>query len=126
MISKKLARLATVGAVAATMIAVSALPASANSDKIIYLPGGRGYMKFHDDGDVFEVCDTKADGHGVTGTLLRFNPLTADRVTVLVVTDGGDSGCGKKGYDIGNFYSYNMTVSWNGGGDSIWSESFNE
>ncbi|MCT9107839.1 hypothetical protein ACFWD7_03975 [Streptomyces mirabilis] len=43
----------------------------ADSDKQINLPSGRGYRHFHDDGDVFSVCDTKADGYGVTGGTLR-------------------------------------------------------
>ena len=126
MTRSKLARLAAIGAATLAVIAGSAAPASALSDKTLNLPSGRGYMKFHDDGDVFSVCDTKADGHGVTGRLWEVNSITHNGGTVLILTDGGDSGCGKKGYNVDDLHHYSMDVSWNG--DGIWysSEWFNE
>ncbi|MFG5723428.1 hypothetical protein [Streptomyces murinus] len=122
----RLSRLAAVGAVTFTAIAASTVPASAHSDKIVYLPNGRGYMKFYDNGDVFEVCDTKADGHGVTGQLWAKNQITQNGSTVFTLKDGGDKGCDKKAYDIGKLHTYSMQVEWDG--DRVWhfSEWFNE
>lgn len=48
---------------AVALLAVSASPASATSNKTISY-GSRGYMEFIDDGDVFKLCDTLADGQG--------------------------------------------------------------
>ncbi|XUL89828.1 hypothetical protein ACQ86D_27050 [Streptomyces galilaeus] len=126
MTRSKLSRLAAIGAATLAVIGGSAAPASANSDKILYLPGGRGYIKYHDDGDVFTVCDTKADGHGVTGTLIAINQVTQNGGTVWTLDDGGDSGCGKKAYDVGNLYTYQMTINWHGNSDWYFSEWFNE
>ncbi|MFC9684726.1 hypothetical protein [Streptomyces sp. NPDC056948] len=92
-----------------------------DSDKKISLPGGRGTMTFIDDGDMFKVCDTKADGHGVSGRLIDNNYNEK-----LYITDGGDSNCGKKGYDVGQSGSYQMQLSWNGDGYDVKSEWFNE
>ncbi|MFF4402193.1 hypothetical protein [Streptomyces sp. NPDC001480] len=44
----------------------------------------------------------------------------------LYITDGGDAGCGKKGYDVGQFGSYQVQLSWNGDGYDVKSEWFNE
>ena len=46
-------RLAVVGAAVTTMVVTAQGTAMADTDKTIYLPDGRGYMKFIDDGDVF-------------------------------------------------------------------------
>lgn len=73
MLKSKLSRLALVGAGAAALMVTMAPSAQAVTDKTIKLPHDRGYMKFIDDGDVFKVCDTKADGYGVTGTLFVRN-----------------------------------------------------
>ncbi|MBC9729005.1 hypothetical protein [Streptomyces sp. TRM68367] len=125
MTKSKLTRMAMVGAAAATMVVASTAPAMAVSNKTIYLDGSRGYMKFIDDGDVFQVCDTRADGHGVTGTLWVRN---AGGVVskVFDLGDGGDAGCNKKGYNVGQLASYRMQVTWNGGGGSKFSAWFNE
>ncbi|MET7780865.1 hypothetical protein ACGFY3_33860 [Streptomyces mirabilis] len=126
MIKSKLARAAAVvGASAALVVGVSA-SAQADSDKQINLPSGRGYMHFHDDGDVFSVCDTKADGYGVTGALWVRNSagITSQLWTL---DDGGDSGCDKKGENIGQLSVYKMEVWWHGGGAAVWSPDwFNE
>ncbi|MGW1491021.1 hypothetical protein [Streptomyces sp. NPDC002402] len=90
------------------------------SNKVISLPDGRGKMTFIDDGDMFEVCDTKADGHGVEGT------VRDNRNTLLTVNDGGDAGCDKAGYNVGNWFSVQMTLTWDGGGGTVYSEWFNE
>ncbi|MCT9142581.1 hypothetical protein [Streptomyces violarus] len=120
-------RIAVAGAAVATVFAGTTSTAQASdfstldSDKKISLPGGRGTMTFIDDGDVFKVCDTKADGHGVSGRL-----IDNDYNEKLYITDGGDSNCGKGGYDVGQFGSYQMQLSWNGDGYDVKSEWFNE
>ncbi|WP_306337846.1 hypothetical protein [Streptomyces sp. KL118A] len=122
-------RIAVIGAAAATLFAVSSGPALAAgvrvSDKTITLPDGRGYMKFHDDGDVFEICDTKADGNGVTGSLKK-QYVAGNISTLWTDGDGGDSGCDKHPYNVGNDGWYQMTLKWNGGGSTVTSEWFNE
>lgn len=119
---KSLIRIGLAGAATATMLALTASPAGANSDKVIKYPDGRGKMTYFDDGDVFEVCDTKADGHGMTGIL-----VDGSFRTKVYLEDGGDSGCGKKGYDVGNFDKYQMWLQWNKDADfTVKSEWFNE
>ncbi|MFF3323019.1 hypothetical protein [Streptomyces sp. NPDC002889] len=118
---KSLTRIAITGAAAAAVLTLTASPALADSNKTISYPDGRGKMTYIDDGDMFQVCDTKADGHGMTGQLVdeRLFPM-------IVVTDGGDAGCDKKGYDVGNFGSYQMWLSWDGDGGTVKSGWFNE
>ncbi|MFJ8947022.1 hypothetical protein ACIRG4_27935 [Streptomyces sp. NPDC102395] len=125
MFKSTFSRLALAGAGAAAMMVTLAPSAQAVSDKTITLPQGRGYMKFIDDGDVFQVCDTKADGHGVTGTLWVRN-IGGVTSVATTVDDGGNSGCDKKGYNIGQLASYRMELCWNGGGGCVFSEWFNE
>ncbi|MGW1491024.1 hypothetical protein [Streptomyces sp. NPDC002402] len=115
------------GAAVATVFAGTVSTAQAaeatvlTSNKTISLPGGRGTMTFIDDGDMFQVCDTKADGHGVSGRLIdnSYNEK-------IYIEDGGDAGCDKKGYDVGQSGSFQMQLSWNGDGYEVKSEWFNE
>ncbi|MFI5806801.1 hypothetical protein [Streptomyces sp. NPDC051561] len=111
-------------AVAAVLVG-TATPAMAVSNKTI--SNSHGKMTFIDDGDMFQVCDTKADGHGMTGELVQVYPDGSNKVR-LTVTDGGDSNCGKKGYNVGNQFNelYEMWLAWNGGGATVKSERFNE
>ncbi|MFI5806800.1 hypothetical protein [Streptomyces sp. NPDC051561] len=117
---KSFSRIAVAGAAVAAVIAGTATPAMADTNRTI--SNSHGKFTFIDDGDMFEVCDTKADGHGVTGKLLE----SGSNDFVLTVTDGGDSGCDKKGYNIGNLREYQMWLSWNGGGATVKSIWFNE
>ncbi|MFD4022898.1 hypothetical protein ACFWRV_05145 [Streptomyces sp. NPDC058576] len=125
MIKSKFARAAMVVGASAAMIVGMSPSAQAASDKRVNLPSGRGYMHFFDDGDVFQVCDKKADGHGVTGALWV---TTSAGVTskLWALNDGGDAACEKEPENIGNLSSYQMRVSWNGGGGQYVSEWFNE
>ncbi|MFI5801306.1 hypothetical protein [Streptomyces sp. NPDC051561] len=124
---KSITRLAVTGVAVATVFAGTVSTAQASeagvliTDKKISLRDGRGTMTFFDDGDVFQVCDTKADGHGVSGRLID----DAYREKVYI-EDGGDAGCDKKGYDVGQFASYQMQLSWNGGDPEVHSGWFNE
>ncbi|MFI9587651.1 hypothetical protein ACIHCQ_38925 [Streptomyces sp. NPDC052236] len=125
---KTFTRMAVAGAAVVSVLAVTASQAQAAvlvSNKTI--SNSHGKMTFIDDGDVFQVCDTKADGHGMTGELVQIYDAGANQVR-LTVTDGGDSGCDKKGYNIGNQFNeqYEMWLSWNGGGATVKSERFNE
>lgn len=119
---------AVVAGAAAALIATAAAPAQADvreSNKTIYLPNGRGKMVFIDDGDVFKICDTKADGHGVTGYLYK-QGATGDPIIAFKESDGGDAGCDKRPYDVGQLANFQMHLFWNGGGRSVLSEWFNE
>ena len=103
-----------VAASAAIDFGFATSPAMA-TDVSISLPDGRGTMKFIDDGDKFRVCDTKADGHGVTGYVRQ---LRADGriVTILTIDDGGDNGCDTKETDLLGRTPHDMVLCWNGGG----------
>ncbi|MFF9521363.1 hypothetical protein ACF1DV_05200 [Streptomyces achromogenes] len=107
-------------AAAATVVGFAAGPAAA-ADQKVSLPYNRGYMYFTDDGDVFKVCDTYADGYGVTGQLRTLNSTGTGIVTVLTIDDGGDAYCDEKSYDIIGAKSYSMWVNWHG--NSSWYES---
>ncbi|MFB7091545.1 hypothetical protein [Streptomyces sp. NPDC056296] len=116
--------------IAAVVVGVSAPAMAADSsvletNKKISLPSGRGTMTYIDDGDMFQVCDTRADGYGVTGQL---RDDASGWPTLIEVTDGGDAGCDKKGYNVGNGISedYIMWLWWDGGGDPVLSDWFNE
>ena len=98
--AKTFTRIAVAGASLALVYAGSTPAWAADAgvqweNKVISLSGGRGDMAFHDDGDVFEVCDTKADGAGVTGYVYERNPVTLNVRLVRSVSDGGDAGCGE-------------------------------
>ncbi|MFJ9041601.1 hypothetical protein ACIRF8_34170 [Streptomyces sp. NPDC102406] len=121
-------RAAAVGAVLAATLGGVATPAFAvdvhplTTDMTLTLPN-RGKMVFHDDGDMFEVCDTKADGHGMTGYLMNSDT----KRNLLIITDGGDAGCDKDGWNVDNWpSSYQMELAWDGGGPSVYSALFNE
>ncbi|WP_129847886.1 hypothetical protein [Streptomyces sp. SCA2-2] len=58
------------------LIGFTAAPAAA-ANAGVELPYDRGDMTFIDDGDVFKVCDTKPDVHGVTGTLPGGEAITS-------------------------------------------------
>ncbi|MGW6564489.1 hypothetical protein [Streptomyces sp. NPDC054975] len=121
---KTFKRVVVAGAAVAAVFAGTATTAQAaalDENKVIKLPEGRGSMTFIDDGDMFQVCDTKADGHGVVGHLVR-----SGGATVMVVDDGGDAGCDKKGYNVPNSGEYQMQLWWDGGGPAVYSHWFNE
>ncbi|MEV3967992.1 hypothetical protein AB0K68_07625 [Streptomyces sp. NPDC050698] len=128
---KQLGSFAIAGAAIAAVVVGASTPAMAaesgvqDTDKKISLPDGRGTMTYIDDGDMFVVCDTRADGHGVTGQLRK---NASGFPTMIEVTDGGDAGCDKKGYNVGNHLGeeYSMWLWWDGGGDPVLSGWFNE
>ncbi|MFB7091546.1 hypothetical protein [Streptomyces sp. NPDC056296] len=120
-----LTRLAVAGSAVAAVLAGTAAPAMAGDAQVLItnktIKNDHGRMTFYDDGDMFEVCDTKADGYGVEGQL-----LLEGSTTLLHITDGGDAGCDKDGYDISWGRSYKMELAWTGGGPSVLSPSFSE
>jgi hypothetical protein len=110
---------ATATAITAVVLAASACPAIAASaddvgvldNKSVETRGGK--MTFIDDGDVFKICDTNADGKGVYGALFYapyWDPNDHDRV--MTISDGGDAGCDKKGHNIGNSGIFYMKICW--------------
>ncbi|MGW7364513.1 hypothetical protein ACWGI8_14065 [Streptomyces sp. NPDC054841] len=114
-------RMAVGGAAAVAILAGTATAAQAGD---ITISNSHGYMKYIDDGDMFQVCDTKADGYGVEGVVVN------DTTRVLSIDDGGDAGCDKKGYNIGSSPGlldwYQMQFSWSGGGPTVYSQKFDE
>ncbi|MFE7108580.1 hypothetical protein ACFU98_05165 [Streptomyces sp. NPDC057575] len=126
---KTLTRISVAGAAVAAVLGGTVTTAQAaeagvlDTDIVISLPDGRGKMTYIDDGDMFQVCDTRADGHGVEGTVI--DDMGRRKLTV---DDGGDAGCDKGGWNVPNtpLDYYQMTLMWNGGGPTVYSRKFNE
>ncbi|MEE1799684.1 hypothetical protein PUR57_13550 [Streptomyces sp. JV176] len=117
MFRSNLARMATVGAATATMLVASAYPAIAvQTDDVgtmanmsVAVDGGK--MTFIDDGDIFEICDTWANGESVYGALFYNSYVSTDGwKRVMTTEDGGDAGCDRKGHNIGNGGEYIMVI----------------
>ena len=108
---------------ASTAQAASVLAPPAPPIENITISDAHGKMTFIDDGDQFQVCDTKADSYGVTGQLIEMSTSTRVRLTVK---DNGDAGCDTGGYDVGVWTSYKMGLVWDGGGDWTYSYHFKE
>ncbi|MDX3383812.1 hypothetical protein PV682_20435 [Streptomyces niveiscabiei] len=113
-----------VAASAAVLVGFASAPAFAGNINLS-LPSGRGTMTFIDDGDKFRVCDTKADGYGVTGYVQTIN-TRGDIITVATIDDGGDAGCDTKEYDIYLNKPHEMKLCWHGGGACVYSGTFDE
>ncbi|MFJ9829996.1 hypothetical protein ACIRU2_01145 [Streptomyces sp. NPDC101169] len=112
---------------AAVMIGFTAGPAAAaTGSQKVSLPNDRGYMLYMDDGDEFTVCDTRADGYGVTGKLRTLNSSGTGIVTVFTLDDGGDANCDHRTYDIVGRVAYDMIVNWHGNNDWYGSQYFSE
>ncbi|MFD7688384.1 hypothetical protein [Streptomyces sp. NPDC059781] len=95
----------------ATILSIA--PAAAITD--IKISAAQGSMTFHDDGDVFEVCDTNADGAGVLGRLY-YKAIGGDWYVTDYEEDGGDAGCDKMPHDINGVGDYQMKLYWMGTG----------
>ncbi|MFD7612549.1 hypothetical protein [Streptomyces sp. NPDC059828] len=77
-----------------------------------------------DDPDTFRVCDTRADGHGVTGKLYMY---TAGWQLKETKEDGGDSGCGYFDYNVVPYVAkYMLKLCWNGPGEVCVKKEFTE
>ncbi|MET9520729.1 hypothetical protein [Streptomyces sp. NPDC002994] len=119
--ARSFTRIAVVGAAVATTLVGIASPALA-ADVNRTISNSHGRMTHIDNVDVFEICDTNADGYGVEGTLKD----TFTGHTYFYINDGGDSGCDKKGYDITGATNYAMGFWWSGDGKVVWSTPFQE
>ena len=121
-----LTRLAVAAAMAMALVGLTAAPAAAATNKT--LVDSHGQFTFIDDGDVFQICDNKADGHGVTGQLQLRSGVDGSLKTVMTINDGGDDGWDKQGFNIGNWHTYRMVYWWNGNksGTVQVTEFFNE
>ncbi|MFJ6944313.1 hypothetical protein ACISU4_06600 [Streptomyces wuyuanensis] len=121
-------RLAVVGVAAATMLTVTASPALA-ADQNRTLSNSHGKMTYNDSVDVFEICDTRADGHGVSGGLTRWyqSAHIQYKENAFTINDGGDAGCDKIGYDVKGYpNNYAMYFKWDGGGATQSTQWFSE
>jgi hypothetical protein len=123
-----ISRVAPVGAVTIARVAGTSGTANA-ADTWLYLSDidghSLGYMRHLDpDPDTFKVCDTRADGHGVTGKLYMYQGGWQLKETV---SDGGDSGCGYFDYNVVPYVAkYMMKICWNGPGDICAKKEFTE
>ncbi|MGW5092265.1 hypothetical protein [Streptomyces coelicoflavus] len=91
-----------------TATAISTGPAAAHTD-ITISSKYAGYFKFHDNGDVFEVCDTVTNGTGALGKLF-YRSYMGDWHVTATADDGGDAGCDKFTRDIHSAGQYQMKL----------------
>ncbi|QGV77232.1 hypothetical protein [Streptomyces ficellus] len=121
------ARAAVALAGAAALVAAGSGPAAAADTKLTLKRGGHtiGTMTHLDpDPDTFRVCDTRADGHGVTGKLYMYMAGWQLKETKQ---DGGDSGCGYFDYNVVPYAAkYMMKLCWNGPGEVCVTKEFTE
>jgi hypothetical protein len=76
------------------------------------------------DPDTFRVCDTRADGHGVTGKLYLYMGGWQLKETE---EDGGDAGCDYFDYNVVPYAAkYLMKLCWNGPGEVCVQKEFTE
>ncbi|WP_406478506.1 hypothetical protein [Streptomyces sp. NBC_01615] len=111
-------RAATIGAAIGLVVGVATSAQAADAALSIYKDGSRvGYIHHFDaDPDSFSVCDTKADGYGVTGKLYAF--INTDWFLLASEDDGGDAGCDGFIWDLGAGTQYMWTIERHGGGPS--------
>lgn len=128
---KNLSRAFTIGAGAMALVLATSNIAYAD-DMTLRYPYDRGYIHYTDNGDDFKVCDTRADGYGVRGTLWYVDVTASpDRKSYLASeNDGGDAGCDTFQYDVLPHWDtkvqYQMSITWEGGGSSTWGVYFDE
>jgi hypothetical protein len=117
--------LAVAGAV--TLVVAATGSASAADTTLRLKRGGHtiGTMTHLDpDPDTFRVCDTRADGHGVTGKLYMYMAGWQLKETK---GDGGDAGCGSFDYNVVPYAAkYLMKLCWNGPGGACVQKEFTE
>jgi len=119
-------RLIVAGVPALALVGMTAAPASATTNKV--LDDSHGSFTFIDDGDVFKICDTKADAHGVKGQLQLRSGVDGSISTVMTISADGNGNCDSQGFNIGNIHSYRMIYWWKGdeGGTKQFNSWFNE
>ncbi|GHD31815.1 hypothetical protein GCM10010313_75670 [Streptomyces violarus] len=117
--------LAVAGAI--TLVVAATGSASAADTTLPLKRGGKtiGTMTHLDpDPDTFRVCDTRADGHGVTGKLYLYMAGWQLKETK---GDGGDAGCGSFDYNVVPYAAkYLMKLCSNGPGGACVQKEFTE
>jgi hypothetical protein len=117
--------LAVAGAVALVVSATGTASAADTTLRLNRSGHTIGTMTHLDpDPDTFRVCDTRADGHGVTGKLYMY---VAGWQLKETKGDGGDSGCGYFDYNVVPYAAkYLMKLCWNGPGEVCVQKEFTE
>lgn len=109
------------GAASALVIGFSGSAHAADTTVNLNRDGHKlGYMKHEDEEpDSFRVCDTRANGHGVTGGLYMYAIYPANQwVKLREVSDSGDAGCGSFEHDLhGGGTQYMMKIKEHGTGE---------
>ncbi|MFI7068525.1 hypothetical protein ACIBL3_46585 [Kribbella sp. NPDC050124] len=117
-----ISRALLVFATAITLLAGTATVANAADTVLIYWQSAQmvGSIRHIDDGDNFEVCDLRADGHGVTGLVY----IPGGGGLGGPEDDGGDAGCDTFHYDVQEGVTYVLEIRWNApsseGGGKAW------
>lgn len=109
-------RLGVIAVTATTAVLLPASPALALEDIEIKDVDLRAYMIFHDNGDTFQVCDTRVDGGGVRGKLF-YKAIGGSWYVSDSASDGdGGPACSKFASDVNNVGDYQMKLYWLGTG----------
>ncbi|MGW2566625.1 hypothetical protein [Streptomyces sp. NPDC001537] len=122
-----------VGVLAFTTIAATTLsmaPASAYTDITIRDRDGLGSMTFHDDGDVFTVCNLNGRGGYIIGKIWYKPAIGGSWSATDSKADAFGGGCAKiTNVDVDFVGNYQMRLYWNGAGynkEIARSRTFNE
>ncbi|MEU2716969.1 hypothetical protein [Streptomyces sp. NPDC007205] len=122
-----------VGLIAFTALAATTLsmaPASANTDITIRDRDGLGSMTFHDDGDVFTVCNLQGRGGYIVGKVWYKPAIGGSWGVIASKSDSIGGGCAKiTSVDVEDVGNYQMRMYWDGAGydkEIARSRTFNE
>jgi hypothetical protein len=108
------AKMVMVIAAAIATVFISAAPASATSNIYLYYLGNySGYGEFQSYGDVFTVCDMRADGYGVR---LYWSVPATGRTGNVTDSNGANGDCITQNVNIGegNQVRYRLCLVNNG------------
>lgn len=114
MLKNQVTRLAVIAGSAAALVLGTA-GASSAADSYLYLEIDNnlyGTMRHIDNGDDFRVCDTRVDGHGVTGEV-QYYSSNFGWVSMDSQSDGGDTGCDTFHENVKEGVQYRMKLCWN-------------
>ncbi len=111
---RRSAKMVMVVAAAVATVFIGAAPASATSNVYLYYGGNySGYGEFQSSGDVFHVCDMRADGYGVR---LYWSVPVSGRTGDVTDSNGANGDCASMNVNIGegNQVRYRVCVVNNG------------
>ena len=104
-----------IGTVFAVVFGISSAAYAGDTAECVSVGGyQRGCITHIDDGDTFEVCDTRPDDHGVYGAVQEY--ISGAWKTQDSQEDGGDPGCDSFHFDVvtETYDKYRLKICWQG------------